>query len=137
MFQVAKGITKTTSNRHPGHIITNCIQRIQEERRFSSGTDSMQRQESEITRLANTQPPKTNTTFSNNWITTHSSHYQAHLERISDYLIHGKGVWWDEQETEIVFYDTSPISTAEPQTTHLHNTKTNQRTSAGLLAGVL
>jgi len=30
------------------------------------------------------------------WIRKHSTHYQAHLERISDYLKFGQGVWWED-----------------------------------------
>ena len=35
----------------------------------------------------------------------HSSHYQAHLERISDYLLPGPDVWWKKTSQGIEFLD--------------------------------
>lgn len=85
MFQQAKGITNTTSNHHPNQIIQNVLQRVQEESKATSRC-TYEQQESEIKKLAATLPPKVNTFFPWSWISKHSSHYQAHLERISDYL---------------------------------------------------
>lgn len=33
--------------------------------------------------------------------------WEAHLQKISDFLLPGKGVWWSENENSIEFYDTA------------------------------
>ena len=37
-----------------------------------------------------------NTVFPHHMLEKFSEHYQAHLERISDYILLGPGVWWSE-----------------------------------------
>ena len=48
-----------------------------------------------------------NTVFSHSMLAKISEHYQAHLERISDYLLVGPGVWWKEMSGGIMFLDGS------------------------------
>lgn len=122
MFQSAKGITRTTSNKHPEHIVTNILQRVQEECNHRNISNTIEKQESEVTKLASTLAPKSNTTLSKKWTEQHSSHFQAHLERISDYLILGKGVWWKENKSSITFYDVDQSQKPGPQVQHFRNT---------------
>ncbi len=124
MFQTAKGITRSTSNRHADHIV---IQRVQEEQTCNIKSNCLDRQESEITQLSNTCLNKSNTKFSKDWIKKYSTHYQAHLERISDYLLHGQGALWDETTDEIEFYDTLPCrAPASPEIHHFRSTNSTQ-----------
>lgn len=103
MFQQAKGITKGTSNNHPQHIISNIIQRLQ----FEQGTAEsvIASQESQIKALSAKVGPMANTIISNSMMLKASVHYQAHLERISDYLVLGPGVWWKKVSEGIMFLD--------------------------------
>ena len=88
MFEQCKGITRTTSNQHATHIITNILVRLDsEEKRQASGTSTIQKQESEVLKLAQALPPKENTVIPLAWLQNSSVHYQAHLERIGDYLL--------------------------------------------------
>ena len=89
---------------------------MQEECKHTNIGTTIGKQESEVTRLAQTLPSKTNTTFDKGSIKKHSVHYQAHLERISDYLVLGKGIWWSEDDHKVTFYDASPpTNNMEPQ----------------------
>lgn len=49
-------------------------------------------------------------------------HYQAHLERISDYLQYGPGVWWKDTFEGIEFFDCSntPQQSCMPPTCTMH-----------------
>ena len=104
VFGQIKQITKETSNQSPNHIITNIMQRLYFEEK-NRQVNPIAIQESEIERLAATVGPIPNTCFSIDFITTHSSAYQAHLERIGDYLLQGPGVWWKTTTTGIQFLD--------------------------------
>ena len=105
LFNQAKNITRTTSNMHPEHIIKNILTRIQEERRIESKCDPLQFEESTITKLASVLDKAPNTFFPNQWINDHHHQFQAHLERISDYLLQGPGKWWLKMQDGVEFLD--------------------------------
>ena len=68
--------------------------------------DCTEAQESQISHFAHQLPKAANTSFFGDLF--QSEMYQAHLERISDYLLPGEGVWWhrDEESCSIVFHDS-------------------------------
>ena len=104
MFQKAKGITKATSNNHAQHVITNIIQRLQ----FEEGSEEViGAQESQIKSLSLTLGSTKNTHFPNSLLLEVPDHYQSHLERISDYLLCGPGVWWEKTLQGVIFFDGS------------------------------
>ena len=99
MFQQAKALTKGTSNNHPQNVISNIIKRLQ----FERTGDAILSQESGIKSLSAAVGSMRNTIIPKSLLDT--QHYQAHLERISDFLIHGPGVWWKETPDAIMFLD--------------------------------
>ena len=102
MFQKAKGITKTTSNNHAQHVTTNIIQRLQ----FEEGSEGViATQESHIKSLSLVVGSMKNTFFPNSLLNLLPEHYQSHLERISDYLLRGPGVWWEKTHQGLIFFD--------------------------------
>ncbi len=106
MFNQCKSITKATSNQNANQLITNILIRTQEEEKARSTlNDSFHRQESEVQKLAQALPPKENTIIPNSWISESPRQYQTHLERISDYLVKGPGLWWRSVENGIEFFD--------------------------------
>ena len=104
IFNRVKQITKATSNKQPNHIISNIIQRLHFEQKERSN-DSVAIQESEVEVLAAAVGPMPNTTIKTAMMSEASSHYQAHLERISDFLLPGRGVWWRQTLDGIEFLD--------------------------------
>jgi hypothetical protein len=46
-----------------------------------------------------------NTVFPQSLLENSAQHYQAHLERIGDYLLHGPGVWWKKVAGGIMFLE--------------------------------
>ena len=103
IFNQVKQITKATSNKQPNHIISNIIQRLHFDQKERSN-DSVAIQESEVEVLAAAVGPMPNTTIKTA-MSEASSHYQAHLERISDFLLPGHGVWWRQTLDGIEFLD--------------------------------
>ena len=57
-------------------------------------TQDENREESEITQLAKVIEGFQNTFIPTALMTTIPTQYQAHLERIADFLLQGPGVWW-------------------------------------------
>ena len=89
LFGKCKAITRNTSNQQTPNI-------SQLRMAISATTsDTLQTQESEVSKVAQALLPKQDTIIPLAWLQHSSVHYQAHLERTSDYLLQGKGVWWD------------------------------------------
>ena len=109
MFNTITSITKATSSQHTIHIIGNILLRVQAEQKFKGyqgNTSSNQAQESQVSKLAETLPDIGNSTISQDIIQKFTTAWQAHLERISDYLILGEGAWWHKTtDNSIEFFD--------------------------------
>lgn len=96
-----QGNIKPTSTLHYYNYLN--LLRLQEESK--SNVNSLKLQEGEITRLAITLGSKSNTIFPKQWLHHIPHQYQAHLERISDFLVSGPGSWWRELHGDIEFFD--------------------------------
>lgn len=96
MSNQLKSITHSTSNHNPTQIITNILVRIQEEEKSYSNTSQMclDSEENEVSKLQKCLKSKTNTVISFEWQKKYRSHYQAYLERLSDFLAEGSNSWW-------------------------------------------
>ena len=116
-------ITKSASNQQPNQMIRNVVQRVHEESKIQS-CDQLAKEESEIAKLAHTLCAKNNTFLSWQWIAKIPTHYQAHLERISDYLKYGEGVWWESDEHGVEFFDTGSSAAIGPYLHHFRSTTT-------------
>ena len=103
IFGQAKAITKATSCNRPNEVITNIILRVQMEEAAQDGTDD--RDESDVKKLSKAVGPRPNTIFSNTLMAQYPAQYQAHLERISDFLLPGEGVWWKYVAQGVEFLD--------------------------------
>lgn len=90
LFNTCNDITKTTSNRKANHLLNNIIVRVQSESKAVNNT--LQKQEGEVCSLAPSLSPFRNTIFTKQWAKEHAFVWQAHLERISDFLLCGPQV---------------------------------------------
>ena len=120
-FSTIKEITKRTSNGHASHIIPNSLLRIQAENLMSEKPKPIVTQHSLIGKYAETLPPSQNTIFTKDEIDCFG--YQAHLERISDFLLRGEGVWWhfDDVSKCIIFHDGAEEPKSRPQGPPVHH----------------
>lgn len=90
MFNTCNDITLTSSNCHTSGILNNILLRVQSEAKVVNTT--LQKQDGEVCSLASSLKPFTNTQFKATWIKSHQNLWQAHLERISDFLLCGPGI---------------------------------------------
>ena len=106
-FKSIKSITSNTSSNKPEHIIANLFLRFQvEQKTKSSKLTEAQKQGNAISKIYRDMKMPVNTCISFEYIKNNASQWQAHLEHISDFLLPGKGVWWNETDKGIEFYDT-------------------------------
>lgn len=63
-------------------------------------------QDSIVSRVSKQVPPYEGTYVSKSFVNSHIQSWQAHLERISPYLEHGEGVWWQAAEGGYTFFDS-------------------------------
>ena len=104
-FNTVKSITNTTSCYRPAHIISNIFIRLKAEEKLGRSMNCVEKQQSQVSRLAHSLPSQRNTKIPKAIIKKYSSSWQAHLERISDFLLPGEGVWWTQDENFVEFLD--------------------------------
>ena len=106
-FSTLSSISVATSSRRPGEIITPGIIRMQAEMKSEENQqrNSVKEQESQLRKLARCLTPPENTVIPHRVILKYPQAYQAHLERISDFLYCGEGVWWRHILTGVEFLD--------------------------------
>jgi hypothetical protein len=108
IFNAITNITRTTSSFHADHVIGNILVRLQAEKHLSANhhASSVEKQQAQVSKLASSLPCFPNTIIPKDMLVNHPSSWQAHLERISDFLLVGKGAWWNECENgDIHFFD--------------------------------
>ena len=80
------------------------------------------KQESSVSQRASSVPAYGNTIINGKLIENHIRSWQAHLERISDFLLPGKGSWWLEQENgNVKFFDGERAVSTHQQGPLLHH----------------
>jgi len=139
VFNAIKGITNTTSNYRPSHVISNIFLRLQAEEELGCQKDCIGKQNNLISKSAASMQ------FPNTIIPSYiledkkySSWWQAHLERISDFLLPGEGVWWKyvPEFNEVEFFDAAsePCSREEGPLLH-HFRSSSLKLEESYLAG--
>ena len=106
-FSTLSSISVATSSRRPGEIITHGIIRMQAEMKSEENQqrDSVKEQESRLGKLPSCLTPPENTVIPHRVILKYPQAYQAHLERISDFLHCGEGLWWRHILRGVEFLD--------------------------------
>ena len=122
LFGQAKQITKGTSSLKPNHVISNFLIRMHEENKVRS-MDPLAVQEGEIHKLAQMLGPPVNTVIPHSWMATNPTLHQAHLERVSDFLLAGPGVWWRQTQDGIEFLDGYNSPSQHPEGPDIHHVR--------------
>ena len=123
VFSTITNITKSTSSYHPSHIIGNVFVRLQAEKQMQAFQSScVSKQQASVSKLAASLRPYGNTIIAHRIAEKHSRSWQAHLERISDFLLIGKGNWWIEHKNgDVEFHDGEQSPDVHPQGPSLHH----------------
>ena len=88
IFNAITNITCTTSSFRADHIIPNILLRLQAEKGLSAHNhaSTVEKQHAHVSKLASSLPNFPNTIIPKDMLVDHPSFWQAHLERISDFL---------------------------------------------------
>ena len=114
-----QSITRSTSNQHSDHCYPQYKDPHSRGTKDNSSTlANLKAQESEVHKLALVLGPKKNTIIPEAWLTHSAVPYQAHLERISDFLTAGPGKWWKCTEEGIEFLDSPSCASIEHKMHH-------------------
>ena len=112
-FNTIKQITATTSSYRPGHIIGNCIIRHQIESRCKESyqcTETSASVNKEIRNLNKViEDYQYDTLVSYDYIKNNATDWQSHLERISDFLVLGEGIWWKKSGFGVECFDKTNL----------------------------
>ena len=96
LFGQARRTAEATSNRHPENIIFTILLRLQAKKEAGHILHSVNEADSQVSRAAKSLPQCNGSTFSKKFVKKRIQSWQAHLERISSFLVEGEGVWWRE-----------------------------------------
>ena len=125
-FNSIKRITKGTSNNRPGHLIGNLVVRQRVESRcndeyvFCAKSNTVVTDINMISKLLN--DIQNISLFTYDFIKNNTVNWQSHLERISDFLLLGEGVWWQKNEFGIEFFDChNQAEKSEPLNPKVHH----------------
>ncbi|XP_076075770.1 uncharacterized protein LOC143046498 [Mytilus galloprovincialis] len=102
-FGDLRRISENTSNRQPKTVCDNAVLRFTCQQ--SSKQDSIYIQESIIQKLAKQIQAKPRTLIPSTILNKRPILIQSHLERISDYILPGEGVWWHMEDGNMIFHD--------------------------------
>ncbi len=105
IFQQAKQIAKSATNRQPSNVIPTLLPRLQAKQLTGKLSTSMGNGETRVQKAAFGVLPFPGTVVSEAFIRGRSSSWQAHLERISSFLLCGQGVWWEKVSSGYRFFD--------------------------------
>ena len=104
-FGQARRSASLTSNRTPENIIFNILLRLQAKRSIGNLLNPIHKSDSQVRRAASNLKKLSGTRFSKSFVSRRKHSWQAHLERISPFLVYGKGVWWHDTDEDYSFLD--------------------------------
>lgn len=107
IFQQAKTIARCTTNRKPENVIPSIMLRLQAKQLNGKLSSTFEAAETEVRKVAKNVPEFERTCISSSFINSRSYSWQAHVERISHYLVLGEGKWWQKNESSdsFTFFD--------------------------------
>lgn len=120
-FGDMRRICDSTSNRQPEHIVDNAILRFLSQHKLPSKADSFTRQDSTISKQAGLLPATPRSSFTSDFICKRPLLFQAHLKRISDFMVLGENVWWSWVNGDVVFHDGPTDLNERPEGPPIHH----------------
>ena len=115
IFEQAQRSATAASNRHPSNVLSTTVLRLQAKAAFIDIADATQNANRIVARSARELPMYKGTTITKEFISSRSKSWQCHLQRIAHYLVHGKGVWWEDTHNGYRFFDGSNDPTSHPE----------------------
>lgn len=105
LFGQARQIVSSTTNRKPNNIIPAILLRLQARRELGQLVSPVQNTESQVQIASKGLAPFHRTKLEVEFVQKHLRSWQAHLTRISNYMLLGEGVWWKVEGSHYIFFD--------------------------------
>lgn len=115
LFSQAKRLSLRATNRKSDNVLPTILVGIQARQKMGGTKSSTVEQESIVKSVSSKVPTYTGTAIEKSFINKRLSSWQAHLERISTYLICGQGIWWEENQDSYIFYDSDSNVNYHPE----------------------
>jgi hypothetical protein len=111
-----------TSFNHPEHVVGNVFIQVQAEKELKAEQPSTSdTQEAHVSKLASSLPNFGNTVIPKQMLVSNFRPWQAHLERICDFLKAGEGIWWrtcNNGDIEFFYAKENPEAVPQGPTVH-------------------
>ena len=126
MFSTKKDLTHRKTNFIGDHVITNIVERLQYrmiDKERNKKKENIDTTINDIKKYGkHVRKIQENSFFTYDYIQNNVMDWDAHLRRISDFLVFGD-IWWKEDEFGIEFFDYEPIGTIDqyPQIKHFRS----------------
>lgn len=104
-FGDLRSISLNTANRQCGKIIDNAVLRYNAQQMSGTKKDYVRHQESIISHQAKLLPQPENTKFDIDFIRRRPTLFQAHYQRIADFMYGGENMWWSLIDGSVMFHD--------------------------------
>ena len=122
-----------TTNRQPKYIADNAMLRFQSQYKNDDRLNSFQVQDSEIKKQSKLLPTPERSVLPAIFLTKRQNLVQSHLERISDFLVCGKGIWWNIVDGSIEFNDGPNDPSYRPEGPALNNFRSSSLKKQSIL----
>ena len=98
LFSQAKHISLRATSRKPENVLPAILLSLQARQKSNETQQSVQKQETIVSSVAKSLPPYQGTTITKSFIQARTHSWQAHMQRISPFLVCGENVWWAQTE---------------------------------------
>ena len=120
-FAQAKKIALNTTNRHADQVVPEVLFRLQMKEREGTLISSIAAKQTKVQAAAQSVGAYEGTVIDKRFVGHRRSSWQAHLERISNYLVYGPDIWWNDNGRPYVFHDGDHDPNTHPLGPKLHH----------------
>ena len=106
IFNQARRIATGATNRHPQNIISTIVLRLQAKAEYRDIFSGVDIGDSMVAKAGAQVKGYTGTCITPEFLQYRSKSWQAHLQRISKFLLPGEGVWWEKTSSGYHFFDS-------------------------------
>lgn len=120
LFGQARLIAESCTNHHADNIIPQVMLRLQAKQQLSTILPSVDKSDSQVSQIAKHLPFFPGTVLKASFLRKRECSWQAHLKRISPYIVGGEGVWWESVDNGFHFFDGDQDDSSRDEPRMLH-----------------
>ena len=120
-FGTLRRISENTTNRQRKFVVDNAMLRIQFQTSQIDPTQTINKQHSAISKQAKLLPPLKRTLLPSTLLQKFPLLVQSHFERIPDFLLPGRDIWWSLDAAGMTFHDGPEDDNSRQEGPELHH----------------